>query len=50
MRIAAISDVHGNLTALDAVMADIETQNVDVVVNSGTSCPAWCSRGRPPTG
>src|SRR3954452_12230852 len=35
MRLAAISDVHGNLTALDAVMADIETQNIDVVVNLG---------------
>jgi predicted phosphodiesterase len=35
MRLAAISDVHGNLTALDAVMADIRTQDVDVVVNLG---------------
>ncbi|MGZ4550918.1 MAG: metallophosphoesterase family protein [Blastococcus sp.] len=35
MRIAAISDVHGNLTALDAVMADIETLGVDAVVNLG---------------
>ena len=35
MRIAAISDVHGNLGALDAVLADIETLDVDVVVNLG---------------
>jgi predicted phosphodiesterase len=35
MRLAAISDVHGNVTALDAVMADIGTQGVDVVVNLG---------------
>ena len=35
MRLAAISDVHGNLAALDAVMADIGTQDVDVVVNLG---------------
>lgn len=35
MRIAALSDVHGNLAALDAVMADIATQAVDVVVNLG---------------
>ncbi|MCU1607324.1 MAG: metallophosphoesterase, partial [Modestobacter sp.] len=35
MRIAAISDVHGNLPALDAVMADIGTQDVDVVLNLG---------------
>jgi predicted phosphodiesterase len=35
MRVAAISDVHGNLLALDAVMADIAEQSVDVVVNLG---------------
>jgi Icc-related predicted phosphoesterase len=32
MRIAAISDVHGNVLALDAVLADIAAQDVDVVV------------------
>ena len=35
MRIAALSDVHGNLGALEAVLADIATQAVDVVVNLG---------------
>ena len=35
MRIAAISDIHGNLPALDAVLRDIERQGVDVVVNLG---------------
>jgi predicted phosphodiesterase len=35
MRIAALSDVHGNLAALDAVLADIGTQRVDLVVNLG---------------
>ena len=35
MRIAATSDVHGNRAALEAVLADIETQGVDVVVNLG---------------
>jgi len=35
VRIAAISDVHGNLPALDAVMADVAAQHVDVVVNLG---------------
>jgi predicted phosphodiesterase len=35
VRIAAISDVHGNLLALDAVMADVAQQSVDVVVNLG---------------
>lgn len=33
MRIAVIADIHGNLMALDAVMSDIETQEVDEV---------WC--------
>lgn len=35
MRIAAISDVHGNLLALDAVLADIAHHGVDVTVNLG---------------
>ncbi|MGY1617010.1 metallophosphoesterase [Geodermatophilus sp. SYSU D00691] len=35
MRIAAISDVHGDLGALDAVLADVATLDVDVVGNLG---------------
>ncbi|MGY2005018.1 metallophosphoesterase family protein [Blastococcus sp. SYSU DS1024] len=35
MRIAAIADVHGNLLALEAVLADLATRDVDVVVNLG---------------
>lgn len=35
MRIAAISDVHGNLTALDAVLADAAAFAPDVTVNLG---------------
>ena len=35
MRIAAISDVHGNLTALDAVLADADGRSVGLVVNLG---------------
>jgi predicted phosphodiesterase len=35
MRIAAISDVHGNLLALEAVLTDIAAQSADVVVNLG---------------
>jgi predicted phosphodiesterase len=35
MKIAAISDIHGNLYALDAVLADIERQGVDLIVNLG---------------
>lgn len=35
MRIAAISDIHGNLAALDAVLADIDRRGVDLIVNLG---------------
>ena len=35
MRIAVISDIHGNLDALNAVLADIETRNVNQIVNLG---------------
>ena len=35
MKIAAISDIHGNLAALDAVLADIARRGVDVTVNLG---------------
>ncbi|HEY1151637.1 MAG TPA: metallophosphoesterase family protein [Pseudoduganella sp.] len=35
MRIAAISDIHGNLWALEAVLADIGQRGVDMVVNLG---------------
>lgn len=35
MRLAVISDVHGNLRALEAVLADIQTRNVDLTVNLG---------------
>ena len=37
MRLAVISDVHGNSAALDAVLADAERLNVDQVVNLGDS-------------
>ena len=42
-KIAAISDVHGNLPALDAVLADIAAQQVDTIVNLGDilSGPLW---------
>ena len=35
MRIAVLSDVHGNLGALEAVLADVAAQQVDVTVNLG---------------
>ena len=35
MRVAALSDVHGNLPALEAVLAEIEREEVDAVVSCG---------------
>lgn len=35
MKIAWVSDIHGNLPALQAVEADLQRQGVDVVVNLG---------------
>lgn len=37
MRVAAISDVHGNLPALEAVLADVEREAVDEIVVVGDS-------------
>jgi putative phosphoesterase len=37
MRIAIVSDIHGNLPALQAVVADIARRGVDSVVNLGDS-------------
>jgi putative phosphoesterase len=35
MKIAALSDIHGNLAALDAVLEDIRLNGVDLIVNLG---------------
>jgi len=37
MRIAVVSDIHGNLAALQAVVADFTRRGVDAVVNLGDS-------------
>jgi putative phosphoesterase len=37
MRLALVSDIHGNLAALEAVAADISRRGVDTVVNLGDS-------------
>jgi predicted phosphodiesterase len=47
MRTAIFSDVHGNLTALEAVLADIKQQSPDLIVFAGDLClfgprPAEC--------
>ncbi len=43
MRIAVISDIHGNLLALEAVLADIARRGVDMTVNLGdvVMSPLW---------
>ena len=35
MRIAVISDIHSNIYALDKVIDDIKSKNVDMVVCTG---------------
>ena len=43
MRIAVISDIHGNLPALDAVLTDIKERGTDLTVNLGdcVTSPLW---------
>jgi predicted phosphodiesterase len=43
MRLAVVSDIHGNLPALEAVLAEIRREHVDRVVNLGdiVSGPLW---------
>lgn len=38
MKIAVISDIHGNVAALDAVLADAAKRKVDEIVNLGDIC------------
>src|SRR5919205_694622 len=35
MRVAVVSDIHGNLAALEAVVADLERRAPDLVVHGG---------------
>lgn len=37
MRVAALSDIHGNLPALEAVLAEVEREGVDEIVVGGDS-------------
>jgi putative phosphoesterase len=43
MRIAVVSDVHGNMTALEAVLADLATVAPDLIVHGGDLCSGSCS-------
>ena len=42
-RLAILSDIHGNLPALEAVLAEAARSNVDMIVNLGDilSGPLW---------
>lgn len=42
MKLAVVSDIHGNLTALEAVIADIERRGVERVVHGGDLALGGC--------
>jgi predicted phosphodiesterase len=50
MKIAALSDIHGNLAALDAVLDDAHRQGADVIVNLGDICSGASIHVKRPTG
>ena len=43
MRLAVIADIHGNVAALQAVLADVKTRGADRIINLGdcVSGPLW---------
>jgi putative phosphoesterase len=43
MRIAILADIHGNLTALDAVLADLRQQKPDVIYHGGDLAFGGCN-------
>jgi putative phosphoesterase len=43
MRIAILADIHGNLTALDAVLADLRQQKPDVIYHGGDLVFGGCN-------
>jgi len=43
MRIAIVADIHGSLTALDAVIADLRQQQPDVVYHGGDLAFGGCN-------
>jgi putative phosphoesterase len=45
MTLAIVSDIHGNLTALEAVVADIERRGTDRVLQGGDLALAGCQPG-----
>ena len=49
-RFAAVSDIHGNLPALEAVIDDIARAGVDQVVALGDHLSGRCGRWKPLSG
>ena len=45
VRLAIVSDIHGNLTALDAVIADLERRGIERVVHGGDLALGGCRGG-----
>jgi predicted phosphodiesterase len=43
MRVAVLSDIHGNLTAFEAVLADIRQASPDLVLHGGDLCDGGSS-------
>jgi 3',5'-cyclic AMP phosphodiesterase CpdA len=43
MRIAILADIHGNLTALDAVLADLSQQKPDMIYHGGDLAFGGCN-------
>jgi Icc-related predicted phosphoesterase len=39
VRVAALYDIHGNVVALRAVLADLEREQVDLIVVGGDAVP-----------
>ena len=38
MKVAALYDIHGNLPALDAVLAEVDAEGFDTIVIGGDAC------------
>ena len=45
-KIAALCDIHGNLPALEAVLADVRSEGVDQVIVGGDVIPGRCPAAR----
>jgi Icc-related predicted phosphoesterase len=45
MRIAIVSDIHGNLTAFEAVVADLKRTSPDLILHGGRFVPRGIESG-----